>query len=162
MAADPPAVPVRLADGAESGLASIVQQYLEQDMAESAQKRRLARRLRGRLAMTAADYGTAVTVEFSGDEIVIRDGEVPPLDATIVGPYRSLARLLQGRSNPFVEHLRGRLRVRSSLRRPLFPLHVHNLMKLPPEGPVRRPAWAWGFLAAAGTAGAVAAALWLT
>lgn len=163
--AEPPAVPVHLADGADSGLASIVQQYLEQDLAEFAGKRRLAMRLRGRLAMTASDYGTSVTVEFRGDEIEIWDGERPPLDASIVGPYRGLTRLLQGRANPLVEHVRGRLRVRSSFRKPFFPLHVHNLMKLPPEGGARGPARAW-VLAATGAAlalgGAVALALWLT
>ncbi len=162
--AEPPSVPVRLAGGADSGLASIVQQYLEQDLAEFADKRRLARRLRGRLAMTAADYETTVTVEFRGGEIAIWDGERPPLDASIVGPYRGLTRLLQGRANPLVEHLRGRLRVRSNLRRPFFPLHVHNLMKLPPEEGARRPARALALAAAGALAvgGAVALALWLT
>ncbi|GAG41739.1 unnamed protein product [marine sediment metagenome] len=162
--AEPPFVPVRLAGGADSGLASIVQQYLEQDLAEFADKRRLAGRLRGRLAMTAADYETTVTVEFCGGEIAIWDGERPPLDASIVGPYRGLTRLLQGRANPLVEHLRGRLHVRSSLRRPFFPLHVHNLMKLPPEEGARRPAGAWALAAAGALAvgGAVALALWLT
>ena len=77
---EPPAVAVRLEDGAESGLASIVQQYLEQDLAEFADKRRLAQRLRGRLAMTADDYGTSVTVEFRGDEIAIwAQGSAPPV-----------------------------------------------------------------------------------
>ena len=161
--AEPPSVPVRLAGGADSGLASIVQQYLEQDLAEFADKRRLARRLRGRLAMTAADYETTVTVEFRGGEIAIWDGERPPLDASIVGPYRALTRLLQGRANPLVEHLRGRLRVRSSLRRPFFPLHVHNLMKLPPEEGARRLAGPWALAAGAlAVGGAVALALWLT
>ena len=163
--AEPPAVPVRLVDGADSGLASIVQQYLEQDLAEFADKRRLARRLRGRLAMTAKDYDTTVTVEFRGDEIAIWDGERPPLDASIVGPYRGLTRLLQGRANPLVEHLRGRLHVRSSLRRPFFALHVHNLMKLPPEEGARSPALGWALALAAGalaTGGAIALALWLT
>jgi hypothetical protein len=159
--AEPPAVPVRLAGGADSGLASIVQQYLEQDLAEFADKRRLAGRLRGRLAMTAADYETTVTVEFRGGEIVIWDGEHPPLDASIVGPYRGLTRLLQGQANPLVEHLRGRLRVRSTLRRPFFPLHVHNLMKLPPEEGARRPAWALAAAGALAVGGAVALALWL-
>lgn len=162
--AEPPPIPVRLADGADSGLASIVQQYMEQDLEEFADKRRLARRLRGRLAMTAADYETTVTVEFGGGEIAIWDGERPPLDASIVGPYRGLTRLLQGRANPLVEHLRGRLHVRSSLRRPFFPLHVHSLMKLPPEEGARRPAWTW-VLATAGAlavGGVVALALWLT
>ena len=164
MAAEPPAVPVRLANGAESGLASIVQQYLEQDLAEFPDKRRLARRLRGRLAMTAKDYETTVTVEFGGGEITIWDGERAPLDASIVGPYWGLTRLLQGRANPIVEHIRGRLHVRSSLKRPLFPLHVHNLMKLPPEEGARRPALAWTLAAAAGilaAGGAVALVLWL-
>ena len=49
-------VQVRLADGAESGLANIVQQYLEQNLEESEPRRRRARRLRGRVAMTAADH----------------------------------------------------------------------------------------------------------
>ncbi len=164
MAAEPQAVPVRLADGADSGLASIVQQYLEQDLAEFADKRRLAGRLRGRLVMTAEDYDTTVTVEFWGGEITIWDGERPPVDASIVGPYQGLTRLLQGRANPLVEHLRGRLRVRSSLKRPFFPLHVHNLMKLPPEEGARRPARAWAMAAAVGilaAGGAIALVLWL-
>jgi hypothetical protein len=163
--AEPSSVPVRLANGADSGLASIVQQYMEQDLEEFADKRRLARRLRGRLAMTAADYETTVTVEFRGSEIAIWDGERPPLDASIVGPYLGLTRLLQGRANPLVEHLRGRLHVRSSLRRPFFPLHVHNLIKLPPEEGARRPVGTWVLAAAAGAltvGGAVALALWLS
>ena len=162
---EPPAVPVRLANGADSGLASIVHQYLEQDLAESADKRRLAQRLHGRLVMTAQDYDTSVTLEFRGDEITIWDGERPPLDASIVGPYLSLTRLLQGKTNPLVEHLRGRLRVRSSLRRPFFPLRVHSLMKLPPEEGARRPARAWIMAAAGGAVavgGAIAFTLWLT
>ena len=163
--ADQADVAVRLEDGAESGLASIVQQYLEQDLAEFADKRRLAQRLRGRLAMTADDYGTAVTVEFRGDEIAIWDGERPPLDASIVGPYRGLTRLLQGETNPLVEHLRGRLRVRSTLRKPFFPFHVHSLMKLPPERGARRNHLAWAALLTAGgfaIGGAIALAIWLT
>ena len=165
LVADPQAIAVRLEDGAESGLASIVQQYLEQDLAEFADKRRLAQRLRGRLAMTADDYGTSVTVEFRGDEIAIWDGERPPLDASITGPYRGLTRLLQGEANPLVEHLRGRLRVRSTLRKPFFPFHVHSLMKLPPEGGARPNHLAWAALLTAGgiaIGGAIALALWLT
>jgi hypothetical protein len=138
---------------------------MEQDLEEFADKRRLAGRLRGRLAMTAADYETTVTVEFGGREITIWDGQHAPLDASIVGPYRGLTRLLQGRANPLVEHLRGRLHVRSSLRRPFFPLHVHSLMKLPPEEGSRRPGGVLVLAAAAGAlavGSAVALALWLT
>ena len=132
-------VRVRLADGAESGLANIVRQYLEQNIDESEQRRRRALGLRGRVAMTAADHEMTVTLDFRGEEIVIWDGECGPLQASIAGPHRALVGLLQGEGNPLLEHLRGRLRVRSSLRQPFFPLRVHDLMKLPPEerGPRR-------------------------
>jgi SCP-2 sterol transfer family len=125
---------VRLADGSTSGLASIVQQFLEQQLADSASRRRRAVRLRGRLGLTATDYHASVTVDFLGDRIAVCDGNAEPLDASIAGPYRSLTELLQGRGNPLIEHLRGRLKVKSRLRNPFLPLRVHRLMKLARDG----------------------------
>jgi putative sterol carrier protein len=127
-------LPVRLDNDATSGLASIVQQFLEQQLADSTRRRRRASRLRGRLGLTATDYDTSVTVDFRGDEIAISDGSAGALDATIAGPYQSLTKLLQGRSNPLIEHLRGRLKVTSRMRNLFFPFRVHRLMKLAPEG----------------------------
>ena len=123
-------IPVRLADGSTSGLASIVQQFLEQQLADSASRRRRAGRLHGRLGLTATDYHASVTVDFRGDQIAVCDGSAEPLDASIAGTYRSLTELLQGRSNPLIEHLRGRLKVTSRLRNLFLPLQVHRLMKL--------------------------------
>lgn len=127
-------IPVRLDDKATSGLASIVQQFLEQQLADSTRRRVRASRLRGRLGLTATDYDASVTVDFRGDEIAISDGRAGPLDATIAGTYQSLTRLLQGRSNPLIEHLRGHLKVSSRLGNLFFPFRVHRLMKLAPEG----------------------------
>jgi putative sterol carrier protein len=127
-------IPVRLDDDATSGLASIVQQLLEQQLADSTQRRARASRLRGRIRLTATDYDTSVTVDFRGDEIAISDGSAGPLDATIAGPYKSLTKLLQGHSNPLLEHLRGRLKVTSRMGNLFFPFRVHRLMKLAPEG----------------------------
>ncbi len=127
-------IPVLLADGSTSGLASIVQQFLEQQLADSASRRRRAGRLRGRLGLTATDYRASVTVDFLGSQIAVCDGSVEPLDASIAGPYRSLTELLQGRSNPLIEHLRGHLKVKSRLRHPFLPLRVHRLMKLARDG----------------------------
>jgi len=127
-------VKVRLADNASSGLASIVQQFFQQQLEESSKRRKRASRMHGRLGLTATDYETSVTVDFRGDEIMVSDGSVEPLDASIAGPYKSLTKLLQGRSNPLVEHLRKHLKVRSRLGNLFFPLRVHRLMKLAPEG----------------------------
>jgi hypothetical protein len=128
VAADP--FPVRLAEGTRSGLAHIVCQYLEQDLAEFEGKRRRAARLRGRVAMTASDHDAAVTLEFRGDEIVIHDGAAAAVDASITGPHGALVKLLQGEAHPLLEHLRGRLRVHARLRSLLLPLRLHKLMKL--------------------------------
>jgi hypothetical protein len=152
-------VQVRLAEGAESGLANIVQQFVEQSLDESESRRKRAHKLRGRVAMTAADHEVTVTLDFRGDEIVIFDGAQEPLQASIAGPHRSLVGLLQGEGNPLVEHLRGRLRVRSSLRKPFFPLQVHNLMKLSPEE--RGPRRARSYLLAGGVVVVTAVALFL-
>ena len=152
-------VRVRLADGAESGLANIVQQFLEQNLDESERRRQRARRLRGRVAMTAADHDITVTLDFKGEEVVIWDGEHGPLQASIACPYEALVGLLQGKGNPLLEHLRGRLRVRSSLRHPFFPLQVQSLMKLPPEARGQRRAR--GYVLAAGVVVVMAAAVFL-
>ena len=129
----PQSVEVRLVEGATSGLASIVQQYLEQQLADSEDRRARAMRIRGRLGLTATDYGVAVTVHFAGSWIAISDGALEPLDASIAGPYLALTELIQGRTNPLIEHLRGRLKVRSRLRNLFLPIRLHRLMRLSPE-----------------------------
>lgn len=123
---------VRLDESAASGLANIVFQFLSQDLADFEHKRRLAARLRGRIAMTASDHDVTVTLAFTGREIVIFDGEQADVDASIAGPHAALVRLLQGETHPLREHLRGRLRVRARLRRILLPLRLHRLVRLTP------------------------------
>lgn len=129
-----PGITVRLAEDATSGLASIVHQFLSQQLADSEKRRARAARIRGRLALTATDYHTSVTVDFRGNEIAVSDGSGGRLDASIAGPYQSLTRLLLGEINPLVEHLRGRLKVSSRLRNPFLPFRVHRLIKLEPGG----------------------------
>ncbi len=133
MSGAPQRIEVCLVGGASSGLASIMQQYIEQQLAESEHRRARAARIRGRLALTATDYGVAVTVDFAPGQIGIHDGALEPLDASIAGPYAALSELIQGRTNPLIEHLRGRLKVSSSWRNLLLPLRLHKLMRLSPE-----------------------------
>jgi hypothetical protein len=145
-------VRIRLLDGeASNGLALMTAQYLEQTLADAPAKRRQARKLRGRLGLEATDYEVVITISFRGNEIDVQNGAVPPLDAYIAGPYLSLVGLMGGRANAIVEHLRGRLRVRSSLRRPFMPYRVFNLLKLSPAGAeTGARKWLWVALALAG------------
>lgn len=126
-------VKVRREEAAASGFAMIVEQYLSQSLEESEEKRHRASKLSGRIGMMAADYEQAVTLVFKGPEVEIVDGLSEPLDASITGPYQTLVDLIQGDDSPLRAHIRRRIRVRSSLNKPFFPLHVHNLMKLETE-----------------------------
>jgi hypothetical protein len=145
-------VQVRVPDGeASSGLALMTKQYLEQTLADDPAKQRRARNLRGRLGLEATDGEVIITISFQGNEIEIQDGAVLPLDAYIAGPYLSLVDLMGGRANPVVEHLRGRLRVRSSLRCPFLPYRVYGLLKLSPAQPEAGAGrWLWVALALGG------------
>lgn len=127
-------IPVQRDETAQSGFAMIVEQFLQQSLAESDDKRRRAARLRGRMAMTASDHGYTVTLVFAEGGISILDGGAEPLDASIAGPYQTLVDLIQGEDSPLRAHLGRRIKVKSRPRKLLFPLHVHNLMKLEKEG----------------------------
>jgi putative sterol carrier protein len=154
------AMRVRLLGGeASSGLGLMTGQYLEQILDESPAKQRRARSLRGRLALEATDAGVTITVSFRGDRIDIEDGAVPPLDAYVGGPYVALTDLLAGRANPVMEHLRRRLRVRSSLRHPFFPYRVYSLLRLTPAAERPWLPWAVGLLVVGGVSAAVALAV---
>ena len=139
----------------------IVEQFLQQSLDECEEKRRRAGRLRGRLAMTASDYEQSVTLVFAGDQIAILDGAVEPLDAGITGPYQTLVDLIQGDDSPLRAHLGRRITVRSRPRKLLFPLHVHNLMKLDEEPAVQSLFAGVREAALAGSAVVIAAALLL-
>jgi len=153
-------VRVRLPEGEESsGLGLMTGQYLEQILDAAPAKQRRARSLRGRLALEATDAGVTITVSFCGDRIDIEDGAVPPLDAYVGGPYVALTDLLAGRVNPVMEHLRRRLRVRSSLRRPFFPYRVYGLLRLTPARERPWLPWAVGLLVVGGVSAAVALAI---
>lgn len=129
---DAPAVHVWLANGEKSsGLGLMTKQYLEQTLADDAEKRLQATRLRGSLALEATDSDTAITIDFRGGEIWIRDGVAESVDAYVGAPFPLLLDLLGGRANPVAAAMRRRVRVRTSLRRPLFGLQVLRVLKAP-------------------------------
>jgi hypothetical protein len=154
-------VRVILVDGeAASGLGQMTCQYLQQVLEEAPSKREQALGLRGRLGLEADEGGVAITLTFRGEEILIENDLLRPLDAYIAGPFQLLIEVLGGQANPYREVLRRRLRVRPSLRRPLFGLRTYGFMRLtqPGEGAGEAGGRPW-LLAAAVAAGVVAGLL---
>jgi hypothetical protein len=159
-------VRVRVAEEATSGFANMMGQLVRQNLDESAKKSRSASHLRGRVAMVASDRGYAVTLVFDDYGVTILDGEEGRIDARIVGPYDELIRLAQGTANPLIEHIRGRLKVRSRWRRPFLPLRVHGLLKVDEEKEAARASARFrvgvaSLAALAGAAGLLGVAAWL-
>jgi hypothetical protein len=125
-----------------SGLADLLHQFLEQQVADPARARRAAR-LRGSLLFRAAeDPAVCVRIAFSGDRIDVADdaGEAAGVPV-ITSDFLTTAHLTTGEEGPLRLLLSRRLRVRLPLARGPFLLRALRLMRVPaPERSGRRAA----------------------
>ncbi len=122
---------MRIVAGDEaSGLANIIGQYLEQILADSADKRAEAFSLRGRLGLSARDSDVAVTIVFDGEDVSIEEGLQDP-DAVIGGDLEFLMHIMAGKANPAWEVLSRNMTIGLGFRRPMFAYQAYSLMRLP-------------------------------
>jgi hypothetical protein len=138
-----------------NGLGAMIQQYLEQNLAEFEHKVEAAIRIRGRVCVEV-EKGIATTVSFQGKEIRIENGAGENLDLHLESSYLLLAHVLAGKANPFLEVMKGNIRLRAFPRKPIQSLRVLSFLKIPPElliEPVPAKAKAYLFYAACSIAG---------
>lgn len=146
---------VTLISGAEpSGLADMLQQFIEQTLADSPRKVRQARRLAGRALFRAAeDEALCVGITFAGQRIELQDGSAPAAgDAMITADFLTIAHLTSGQESPFRLLARRKMRVRFSVLQVPFLLGVLRFMQIESERSHAR--WLWPVVAAV-TAGAL-------
>ncbi|MGW8320047.1 MAG: hypothetical protein ACWGSD_00700 [Thermodesulfobacteriota bacterium] len=115
-----------------NGLGMMIQQYLEQNFAEFEHKVEAGRRIRGRVCVEV-EKGIATTVSFQGEEILIENGSGEHLDLHLQSSYLLLANILSGKANPFVEVMKGNIKLRAFPRKPIQSLKVLSFLKIPPE-----------------------------
>ncbi len=157
------AITVELADAATaSGLADMLHQFIEQTIADSPRKARLANRLNGRALFRAAeDEDVCVSIRFAGDHIELRDAQqVPAACPSITADFLTIAHLTSGQENPFRLLAQRRLKAQFSLVQIPFLVGMLRFMQL--ESASRRMArvrWALAGAAGAGAA-ALGAAYW--
>lgn len=154
-------MPVVLGAGEDaSGLAEMLQQFLEQTLAASPRTAQRARRLSGAAVFRAAeDEAVAVRMRFAGDRIELDDGVAAgAVDPTITADFLTIAHLASGQES-LVRLLVGRrLRARFSPRDVPFLLGVLRLMQTraearPASGPIRlRRLWPVALAVAGGGA----------
>jgi hypothetical protein len=110
----------------------MIQQYLEQNFADFEHKVEAGLRIRGRVCVEV-EKGIATTLSFRGDEILIENGAGQDLDLYLQSSYLLLSRILSGKANPFVEVMRGNIKLRAFPRKPIQSLKVLRFLKIPPE-----------------------------
>ena len=145
-------VPVSLVDDDEaSGLAMMLHQFLEQTLADSPAKTRLAGALRGEVLFRASeDEAIGVRIAFTGGGIQLTDtgrAEVEASIPSIKGDFLSIAHLTTGQDSPLSLLARRQLRAQFSLAQLPFLFRVLRLMRIDDEAPravfgARRWVWA--------------------
>jgi hypothetical protein len=115
-----------------NGLGMMLQQYLEQNLAEFEQKAEAAHRIRGSVSVEV-EKGIAVTLSFLGNRILIENGVAQRPDLHLNGSYLLLSKILSGKASPFVEVMRGNIKLQAFPRKPLESLKVLRFLKIPPE-----------------------------
>jgi hypothetical protein len=160
------AIPVVLENAeAASGLALMLQQFIEQTLSESPDKQRRARGLRGEALFRAAeDENVCVHIAFRGDRVELRDtggsvGARSPGAAEFTADFLSIAHLTSGRASPLALYAQRKLRARFRLRQLPFLLNMLRFMQTAEPG--RGAAGARRLWLAAAIALVAAAVVWL-
>ncbi len=115
-----------------NGLGKMIQQYLEQNLEEFDYKNRQGLKLRGRVSVEV-EKGIAVTVNFSGEAILLENGVAPRPDLHIKSSYLNLAKILSGSTSPLKEILQGNIKICRIPRRPIQAIKILRFLKVPKE-----------------------------
>ncbi len=110
----------------------MMSQYLEQNFADFEHKVQAGLRIRGRVCVEV-EKGIATTLSFQGDKLLIENGVGENPDLYLQSSYLLLSKILSGKANPFVEVMRGNIKLRAFPRRPIQSLKVLGFLKIPPE-----------------------------
>jgi hypothetical protein len=115
-----------------NGLGMMLLQYLEQNFADFDYKVSQGLRLSGQVAVEV-EKGIAITVSFQGERIRIENGINDNPDLCLKGSYLLLSKVLTGQASPFLEILRGNLKLKTFPRHPYRSLKILRFLKMPPE-----------------------------
>lgn len=147
-------IPVVLVDAdSASGLADMLQQFLQQTLADSPRKLRQARALSGcAVFRSAEDEAVSVRITFAGDHIELCDGAPASASApSVTADFLTMAHLTAGQESPFALLMQRKLRTRFTLQQVPFLLRMLRFMRIETATPANT--WQrWALAAAAGLA----------
>jgi hypothetical protein len=115
-----------------NGLGMMMQQYLEQNLADFEHKVREGKRIRGSFTVEM-EGGVASTITFEGDKILIQNDVAARPDLYLKGSYMVMSKVIAGQANPFTELLRKNIKMAAFPRRPLQCYRVLRFLRIPAE-----------------------------
>jgi len=158
---------VVLAPGANepSGLADMLQQFLEQILDEYPRKAQLARRISGDMLFRAAeDRSICVRLSFAGERIEVSDHDgTPNRWPALEADFLTTAHMTTGEESPFALVGRRKMKVRCAPWHAPFLVRVLRLMRIPPRPEIARARRVrWALIAVTAAVAAMAAYWWWT
>jgi len=115
-----------------NGLGMMMLQYLEQNFADFDYKIKEGLRLRGCVAVEV-DKGIATSIYFRGERIEIANGASDHPDLYLKSSYLLFANVLSGKANPYLELLRGKIKLKAWPKRPFQSYKILRFLKVPSE-----------------------------
>jgi len=116
-----------------NGLGMMIGQYLEQNLAEFETKVRQALKLNICTALEV-EKGISTSIRFSQADIMIENGISHHADLCLKSSYLLLADVLSGKTNPFIEVIKGNIKIfKYPLTKPIQALRLIDFLKIPEE-----------------------------
>ena len=97
--------------GEAAGMAQMVADLVEANLADSPRRARAARNGRGEVVLLATDRHLGVTVRFTGEEVVVSGEADPAAQTRLAGSWLDMAEVCSGRRSALVAVAGRRIRI---------------------------------------------------
>ncbi len=115
-----------------NGLGMMMLQYMEQNFEEFEYKVKQGLRLQGKVAVEV-EKGISTTITFQGEKVRIENGIGDKPDLYLKSSYLLLSKVLAGKADPFLQILRGNLKLMIFPRKPFMSIKILRFIKIPAE-----------------------------
>ena len=115
-----------------NGLATMMIQYLQQNLDEFEHKRKQASGIQATVCVEVQN-GVSITISFEKALIRVKNGSTDKADLYLSGSFARMAGILAGKLNPLTELIKNNINVRPLLRRPIRSYKIIRFLRMPSE-----------------------------
>jgi putative sterol carrier protein len=128
-----PTIPVNQPEGQRlNGFGNMVMQYMQQELGSVEHKSDKARNIKCKMSMVI-EGGVAVTVSFTGDQILVENGVCKSPDLHIKSTYLLMTEILCGKANAVMAMCKGKIKLLGFPKKPIQGLKVLGILQFDPN-----------------------------